>query len=184
MAAISAPVCSCRRTGHPVECGAERDDLVFRPVGNGDASREIALFDPARRIDQILDRAKQAVGQLEGREDGQRNDEQRAGQQRAIEGQLVATAALKQFAIIREHPVGPGNLVAEILAGLLGDEQIGPVGIGQRGQDRDPPAGQHFGGIGRPAQLGQCLGNARRVDQAVIIVDATQDGDLAIDAEA
>ncbi len=57
-----------------------------------------------------------------------RDDDQRAGQQRAVELQLVGPAALQQGAIVGQNAVGPFDLLAEILADLPGDEQIGSPG--------------------------------------------------------
>ena len=66
--------------GHAVEGGGEHGDFVGRLVDRH-ARRKVALLDPPGGIDQLVDRAQQAVGELERGEDRQRDDDQRAGEQ-------------------------------------------------------------------------------------------------------
>ena len=60
--------------GHPVEGGRERGDLVLRRL-RGNAGGEVALLDPTGSIDELADRATDAIRKLERRENGKCDDD-------------------------------------------------------------------------------------------------------------
>ena len=118
--------------GHPVEGGAQRCDLIFGRTDDRDPCSQIALLNPPGRIDQFFNRAQQPVGELQGGEYRQRNDDQSTGKQCAVELELVGATALQQGPIIGQHAIGARNLVPEVIARLACDEQKVTLAVGER----------------------------------------------------
>ena len=91
--------------GHAVERARQRADLVAF-VGDHDAGGEIAGGDAPRGVDQLADRADQAIGDVERDRDRDGDDQQRADQQRDIEAKLPVARAIDEQIIVAEDVLG------------------------------------------------------------------------------
>ena len=76
-------------TGHSVEGGRKRLNFVLASFATGTRAEKSPCLDASGGGDELADRADHAVGDLQGREDRQADDDQRAEQKRGIEPQLV-----------------------------------------------------------------------------------------------
>ena len=168
--------------GHAVEGGGEHGDLVGRLVDR-DARRKVALLDPSRGIDQLVDRAQQAVGQLERGEDRQRDDDQRAGQQGEVEAQLVEPAARQQVAIVGQDVIAAADLLAEPRIEHARGVDEGRRAIIEPRQRADPVGRIDLRRLRLPRSSAILAAVIDLVERAVVGIDQRQRPDLAVGAK-